>query len=160
MPPPPALTEGIRDAVMLDLAAGGFLDEVAGRAGFTRRTLQRWRKRGEEVLARIESGEDEEGALTSDDALYLSFARGVARARSSAIVRAEAQIHDAMTRHWQAAAWYLERTNPKRYGRLYRRPEDAEPEEDEDDAEAKEAIVAAAKDWKDRKARQAERRGA
>lgn len=155
-----ALTEEVRDAVMLDLAAGGFLDEVAGRSGVSLRSLQRWRRRGEEVEALIDSEEISEDEVAGQDALCLSFARGIARARSSAVIRAQAKVHEAMASNWRAAAWYLERTNPRRYGRPYRQPEDVFPEVEEPDDEAREAIKQAARDWKDRKARQAERRAA
>ena len=48
---------------------------------------------------------------------YVVFQAQVLRARAAAEVRALHQINSAMGTNWQAAAWFLERTQPERYGR-------------------------------------------
>ncbi|WIC89122.1 terminase small subunit [Arthrobacter phage Ottawa] len=52
---------------------------------------------------------------------YVVFQAQVLRARASAEVRALHQINSAMGSNWQAAAWFLERTQPERYGRQHLR---------------------------------------
>ncbi len=51
---------------------------------------------------------------------FVVFMAQVMRARAAAEVRALHQINSAMGNNWTAAAWFLERTNPERWGRQQR----------------------------------------
>jgi hypothetical protein len=55
---------------------------------------------------------------TANELRYIQFLQAVEKARSDAVVRNLTIIQKAANDgQWQAAAWYLERTNPKKWGR-------------------------------------------
>ena len=76
-------------------------------------TFYDWKNKGRLANEKAEAG----GDLSPREVTYLDFFKAVSQARGRATVHAHATIRAAMTRHWQAAAWYLERTNPRRYAR-------------------------------------------
>jgi hypothetical protein len=47
---------------------------------------------------------------------YATFADGIKKAEAQRTAGALTVIKQAMTQHWQAAAWLLERTEPEQYG--------------------------------------------
>lgn len=49
--------------------------------------------------------------------VYVRFVRAIQRARGAAVVRNVTVIQNAATDSWQAAAWYLERTQSRDFGR-------------------------------------------
>src|SRR5688572_11007505 len=51
------------------------------------------------------------------DATYRAFRAGVKKARARGEAHALKIIRRAMPDHWQAAAWFLERSAPRRWGR-------------------------------------------
>lgn len=51
---------------------------------------------------------------------YVVFNVHTGKSRAAAEVRALHMVTSAMGKNWQAAAWYLERTQPDRYGRRER----------------------------------------
>jgi hypothetical protein len=54
------------------------------------------------------------------DAPYRAFRAAVRKARAHGESFALKVIQDAMPDHWQAAAWFLERSQPTRWGRVDR----------------------------------------
>lgn len=51
---------------------------------------------------------------------YRALAAGIKRAEGRAKAYAVGRIRAAMPKHWQAAAWYLERTDPETFGQRVR----------------------------------------
>jgi hypothetical protein len=82
------------------IRAGNYRDVAAASVGISRSTLIEWLTRG----ARGEQP-------------YATLAAAVEKADAMAEVRDVVMIGKAAELHWQAAAWRLERKNPKRWGR-------------------------------------------
>lgn len=80
--------------------AGSYLETAAAAAGVNRSTLHRWLKRGAE-------GEEP----------FAAFSDAVEGALAEAELRDLVRIDRAAETQWQAAAWKLERRNPKLWGR-------------------------------------------
>lgn len=148
----PLLTLELQDQIVQHLASGAFYDECARAVGIGKTTFYGWLARGRDARAKAERGVDLEPA----EMTYMGFADAVEQARGRAQVHAHATIRAAMPRHWQAAAWYLERTNPARYGRWTRTQdevptteelEDAPSLEEVDDGADVDAVVTYAERW-------------
>ena len=82
------------------LRAGSYLETAAAAAGVSKSTLHRWLQRGSE-------GEEP----------FAHFADQVEEALAASELRDLARIDKAADGNWQAAAWKLERRNPKMWGR-------------------------------------------
>lgn len=146
------LTVELQDALVSHLASGAFQDEAAKACGVGKSTFYDWMRKGRDAQDKEAGGRD----LNPTELLYLGFVTAVEQARGRATVYAHATIRSAMTKHWQAAAWYLERTNPARYGRWMRTadevPTTAELEDEpsavggDDDANL-DAVVTFAQRW-------------
>lgn len=85
--------------------AGNFLNVAAKFANIGERTLSRW----------LSKGRDHQD--TGRTTIYSTFLRDVDAAECAAEVFAVAQIRQAAAENWTAAAWYLERKYPDRWGR-------------------------------------------
>jgi transposase len=104
------LTPEIQTAVIDALSAGNYLETAAQYAGIHPATLFRWLDRGR---AALESEDD-----NHPDKTYGEFCEAVEKARAQSEVRAVALIRKAaMDGTWQAAAWFLERSHPHKWGR-------------------------------------------
>lgn len=99
---PDALTPEAGEKILSAVRAGAFLKEAAEHAGVDERTVYRWLERGEQ---------------SGQPAKFGQFRQALMRARADAHVGAVAIIRRAMSEDWRAAAFYLERTDPKRWGR-------------------------------------------
>jgi hypothetical protein len=124
------------DRIVQALDAGAFFDDACAFAGVSRSAAYEWLARGK--AAREEQDERGEAhELSANDRLYLDFADAVEKTRATVVVRNLAIIRSAaQDGTWQAAAWYLERTQPGKYGR-HQRSDEAEPELTTDAARAK-----------------------
>ncbi|HZU76708.1 MAG TPA: hypothetical protein VFA70_08085 [Dehalococcoidia bacterium] len=80
--------------------AGNYMVVAARLAGISESTLYEWLERGR-----------------AGRAPYAEFAREVERARAEAEARMLLVVQTAARLHWQAAAWFLERAFPDRWGR-------------------------------------------
>lgn len=108
------LTDDIQDAIVQAIRAGSYLDDAAAYAGISYRTIFRWIERGKHAEAEQEAGND----ITDDEYRYCQFWQAVEKARADAVIRNIGIIQSAAQNgSWQASAWYLERTNPKKWGR-------------------------------------------
>lgn len=97
------LTPEVQDRVLSAVSAGNYLETAAQYAGIDASTLRRWVVKGEAA-----------GAAEP----YRTFCAALKSARAAAEVRSVALIQQAATDGtWQAAAWYLERSYPDRWGR-------------------------------------------
>lgn len=124
------------DRVIQGLDAGAFFDEACSFAGVSRSAAYEWLARGK--AAREEQEEKGEAhELSANDRAYMDFADAVEKTRATVVVRNLAIIRSAaQSGTWQAAAWYLERTLPGKYGR-HQRTETPEPELTTEAARAK-----------------------
>jgi transposase len=90
---PSKLTEDRKSAIIDSLRAGNYLETAAAGAGVHRDTLNEWRKQ------------------------FPDFSDAVEKARAEAEEQHVAVIRAAARDSWQAAAWWLERSYPHRWGR-------------------------------------------
>lgn len=107
---PTKFSEELAGKLVDALRAGHYMHVAAALVGIAESTLYRWIERGEE-----------------GESPFKQFAADVARARAEAESRALLLIQKAALVHWQAAAWFLERAFPLRWGR--RPPAPPEPQE-------------------------------
>lgn len=100
------LTPDVQKKIIEAISLGNYQDVASQYAGIDRATFYRWMEKGKRDDA---------------DPLYADFAHAVDEAKASAEVRAVVIINRAASEGtWQAAAWWLERTRPKMYGRFDR----------------------------------------
>lgn len=102
--PPTALTEEVSRKVCDAIRGGNYLETAAAYAGISRTSLHEYLKRGrrkdaEEPFASFVAAVDE----------------AMGEAETSFVVRVASAARDP--RHWTAAAWWLERRFPERWGR-------------------------------------------
>lgn len=90
---PSKLTDDRVERILQALRAGNYLETAARYAGIGETTLHEWRHR------------------------YPEFRVAVEKARADAEARNVAVIQQAAAQTWQAAAWWLERSFPARWGR-------------------------------------------
>jgi hypothetical protein len=90
----------IQARIVTFIKAGSYVETAAAAAGVNKSTLHRWLKRGAE-------GEQP----------FAGFADALEAALAEAELRDLARIDKAADTQWQAAAWKLERRNPKAWGR-------------------------------------------
>lgn len=110
----PLLTPTTQERIVSAVRSGAYLDDAASLAGVHRATLFRWIAQGREAQEKLEAG----GTLTDKERLVHDFCDAVETARAEAQLRNVAIIQKAANEGtWQAAAWYLERTNPRKWGR-------------------------------------------
>lgn len=154
------LTSELQDEIVKHLASGAFFDEVCRAVGLGRSTFWNWRDRGRRAKDRAEEG----NTLDADEVTYMDFFMATEKARGMGTVLAHATIRKNFDKHWQAAAWYLERTNPRRYARRTWTEDEAPtgeeledvpvPEEADEGAEL-EAVITFAKRWAEERDRRA-----
>jgi transposase-like protein len=110
---PTKLNSEVQERIVEALRAGNYQEIAAKYAGVSDATFHNWMARGREEQRRITEGEKAD----PEEAAFLEFFVVVEKARSEAEVRNVMQIQHASRDHWQAAAWFLERSFPKRWGR-------------------------------------------
>jgi transposase len=103
--PKTSLTPEMQGRVIDAIRAGNYLDTAAAYAGIHRSTLHDWLKRG-----RSKNPEEP----------FASFVEAVEEAMGKAETRFVALIAEAAQTTWTAAAWWLERRYPDRWGRRER----------------------------------------
>lgn len=97
------LTPEVQERIVSALRAGNYMDTAAQYAGIGESTLHRW----------IATGREEDAPE-----IYKEFREAVERARAEAEVRNVHLIQQAAQGGtWQAAAWFLERSHPGKWGR-------------------------------------------
>lgn len=100
---PTKFTPEVRERILIAIRAGNYIDTAAQSAGISKDTFYSWMTKGETPGAPKE---------------YSDFTDAVKKARAEAEVNAVAIIQQAANRgNWRAAAWYLEKSFPDRYGR-------------------------------------------
>ncbi len=93
------------DRLLQALRAGNYISTACQFAGIDESAYYRWMERGE----------------SESSGTHYDFRERVLEARSAAEVESLVQIRQAANSGtWQAAAWYLERSFPHRWGRFNR----------------------------------------
>ena len=111
----PELQEKIVELIKL----GNYAEDAAGAVGINRNTFFLWMARGRAESERLKLIPDAEP--NELETPYVNFMSAVEKARDEATARNVAVIQRAATNgDWKAAAWYLERTRQKTYGRAER----------------------------------------
>ena len=101
---PTKLTNEVQERICDVLRAGNYQDAACGYVGISENTYYQWLKKGE-------TGQQP----------YADFREAVRRARAEAELRNVTLINRAaQSGQWQAAAWHLERSFPRKWGRMER----------------------------------------
>lgn len=101
---PTKLTPVVHAAIVDSLRAGVCIETAAEAAGVSASTVHAWIRRAEDHPN--DCGEP-----------FLEFHEAYKKARAQAELDAVQVIRAASRTTWQAAAWYLERSQPERWGR-------------------------------------------
>jgi len=129
---PTDLTPDTQSRIVEALRAGNYIDAACAYAGIGTTTYYRWMQRAQDP--------------TAPD-IYRDFRDAVERARAEAEIRNVGLIQRAASDGtWQAAAWFLERSHPRKWGRHDRHEvtgPDGGPVELAVDAQSLEARLAA-----------------
>lgn len=104
----------IANAIIENLRLGNYIEHASAAAGITKPTLYAWMEKGRKEQERIEAGLEPNEAETD----FLEFFNAVEKAKAEAVSRNVAIIQkSAHSGTWQAAAWWLERTQQTVFGR-------------------------------------------
>lgn len=129
---PTDLTPETQTRIIEALRAGNYIDVACAYAGIGTSTYYRWMQRSKEHDSPV---------------IYVEFREAVQRARAEAEIRNVGLVQRAASDGtWQAAAWFLERSHPRKWGRHDRHEvtgPDGGPLEVEVDAGSLEARLAA-----------------
>jgi transposase len=98
---PPKLNAERQERILQALRAGNYVEVAARYGGIGYSTMRTWIERGEKET----------------DGPYRDFMEAVEKARAEAEVGMVAVVKNAARTQWQAAAWWLERSFPARWGR-------------------------------------------
>lgn len=115
---PTKLTADVQARIVEAINAGNYQETAAAYAGIAPAAFYAWMSRGRAERDRITNGHKPD----KTEARYLEFTEAVERARSVAEMRHVLNITKAAETDgtWQASAWWLERSFPKRWGRQAR----------------------------------------
>lgn len=97
---PTKLTPKLQAAIRANVAAGNYIETACLAAGISTTTYYNWMKWGEQ-------GKEP----------YVGFFASLKAAEAEAEAKALKCIENAMMDSWQAAAWYLERTKHRKFGK-------------------------------------------
>lgn len=90
------------------IAAGNYQETACGLAGISVSTLHNWLERGRK------------GGNRKTERPYVEFLEAIKKAEAAAEASRIKLITNAAIEDWKAAAWYLERRFPDRWGRRER----------------------------------------
>lgn len=117
------LTHELIEELTEVIKAGNYVKTACDYMGLYEQTFYRWIKEGEKISKTVGDfkGEDAKNeyieGLNNNEKLYYELYESIKRAKGKAIVRNVMVIQKASQKSWQAAAWWLERTNHKDWGR-------------------------------------------
>ena len=113
------LSPELQALVVEALNSGNYIETAAAYAGIHEATIYRWLERGRIERARL--SDDDDAEPDPEETPYREFCEAVEKTRANAEVRSLALIQKAaMDGTWQASAWYLERSYPRKWGRFER----------------------------------------
>ena len=97
------LSPAQREAILAAIATGATVEAAAGAAGCSRRSISRWRQRGEQ-----------DDATPEELDFYQRYRQAEARAELEAL-RVISEAADGPGGDWRAAAWFLTHRFPERW---------------------------------------------
>jgi len=98
---------------------------ACGASGIHRTSRIRWRDNAQRVIENLDDGTWKENELSTYDELCVVFYHRDNEAQAKVEERMIARIQTAADDGtWQAAAWFLERRYPERYGRYRKQVQD------------------------------------
>ena len=97
------LSPAQRETILAAIATGATVEAAAGAAGCSRRSISRWRRRGEQ-----------DDATPEELDFSLRYGQAEARAEIEAI-RVISEAADGPGGDWRAAAWFLTHRFPERW---------------------------------------------
>lgn len=106
------LTKQTAQHVLKLLANGSTIKQAAAAVGVCRQTIAEWIKRGNQCIAERDNG----GEIKPDDMLCVSLVRALGRARARGVAKALKAIKAKYDSDWRAAAFFLERSYPEKWG--------------------------------------------
>ena len=123
---PTKLTPDVIEDICNWLKLGYYQEDAATMAGISASTFYDWMKKGDEGQKALESGTSsslpaiqEDGEVEIVD-MYSEFSEAVKKARAEAEGAHLRNIRRAADNGtWQASAWWLERSFPKKWGKRY-----------------------------------------
>ena len=107
------LTPEIQEKIIGYIKAGNYIATACKAVGIYKSTYYRWVQRGTKALWLEEKGEK---VLESEE-IYYNFCNSIKKAKAKAEMQSVSLIRIAGIDNWQAAAWWLERTNWKKWGK-------------------------------------------
>ena len=121
---PTKLTHDVIEDICNWLKLGYYQEDAATMAGISASTFYDWMKKGDEGQKALESGTSsslpaiqEDGEVEIVD-MYSEFSEAVKKARAEAEGAHIRNIRKAADNGvWQASAWFLERSHPKKWGK-------------------------------------------
>lgn len=102
---PSKLTPAVHDHLVEAIKSGNYIETAVRACGIGVSTYYGWMERGEADLA------------NGKDTPYAELSEAIRKAEGEAETDALGEIRKAARDSWQAAAWYLERKFPARWGR-------------------------------------------
>lgn len=106
---PQILTPELQQKVCTAIELGNYIETAAAYVGVRKETLYDWMRRG----ARYHRGDKG----SEDDAIFGEFSDAIDTALAKSEVRDIMAVDRGAKKHWQAAAWKLERRFQNRWGR-------------------------------------------
>jgi hypothetical protein len=97
------LTPEVQKAICDGIRNGMPIEHVMDYVGLTDHTFYRWMRQGK--------------SDHTEDSVYIRFRKAVKKARAANIRRHIKNIRKHSESTWQASAWFLERRDPKNFGR-------------------------------------------
>jgi len=110
----PILNDEMIDSLVDLLKRGNYLGVSAKYVGINPGTLSIYLRKGQELI------DEDRDDYDDVELLYVRLAREVEKARAWSQVKMVEVIRQAAQSQWQAAAWYLERTDNQNWGRTVR----------------------------------------
>jgi transposase len=108
------LTPERQSRIVEALTQGNYMETSARYAGITPQGMYKWLNRGNAERSRINDGDEPQ----PKENVYVDFVEAVEKARAQSEMRNVGLIQKAaVDGTWQASAWWLERSFPKRWGR-------------------------------------------
>jgi transposase len=114
---PKLLNAEIQQTIIDAILGGNYLETAAAYAGVSRSTLFDWLAKGREVQEQLDKGLE---VTVPNGQIYSDFLDSTREAQARSEVRTVAIIQKAGLTNWQAAAWHLERSRPRHWGKLDR----------------------------------------
>ena len=128
---PSKLTDEVQENICNWLKLGYYQEDAAIMAGISPSTYYEWMKKGDSERIALESGEDalalpehplpapeEEPKEIEVVYRFMEFSEAVKKARAEAEGAHIRNIRKAADNGvWQASAWFLERSHPKKWGK-------------------------------------------